>query len=308
MVRRNEVINEALAEEVRRAEQRKKNSDRAAAEAPETEPTAPAASKPREDLIEPDPNPKRRLLMQSASLTASGSGRHGQGKAIPDDESGRQVEDKPETDNEERAEPPGVSSTYTKRRIAVNSKPRGVTTQEAVDGYREKAMRIESVELIELGSIMELPITGQVLRWTRQSNLSVGVSLRKADGWNVKNHSHLTVARHLREKIHTSVLVVTIREDEERGMCSAALRELLRIVKDQIGEKCAVATVLSRESTIWRRASVKTWQKKRQLTYIVVTNDKLIAEQIKSDSTLSVQGNLLHRKVVNVVLNGPTVG
>ena len=29
-------------------------------------------------------------------------------------------------------------------------------------------------------------------------------SLREVDGWNVKKHSHLTVARHLREKIHVS--------------------------------------------------------------------------------------------------------
>ena len=107
--RRNEVINDALAEEVRREVQRKKRSDRAAAEALETEPTASAASEPREDPIEPDPNPKRRLFMKSASLTASGSGRHREGKAIPDDESGMQVEDKPEIDNEERTEPPGVS-------------------------------------------------------------------------------------------------------------------------------------------------------------------------------------------------------
>ena len=111
-------------------------------------------------------------------------------------------------------------------------------------------MRIESVEQIELGSMMELSITGQVLRWARQSNLSGGVSLRKADGWNMKNHSHLTVARHLREKIHPIVLVVTIRKGEERGMCSAAMRELLRIVKDQVGEGCAVAMVLGRKSTI----------------------------------------------------------
>ena len=85
-------------------------------------------------------------------------------------------------------------------------------------------MRIESVEQIELGSIMEPSITGQVLRWAVRSNLSGGVSLRKADGWNMKNHSHLTDARHLREKIHPSVLVVTIGKGEVRGMCSAAFR------------------------------------------------------------------------------------
>ena len=108
----------------------------------------------------------------------------------------------------------------------LKSEPVAVTTQEAVDGHCEKAMKIASVEQIELGNIMELSITGQVLRWARQSNLSGGVSLRRADGWNLKSHSRMTVARHLREKIHPSILVVTIREGEERWMCSASLREL----------------------------------------------------------------------------------
>ena len=40
----------------------------------------------------------------------------------------------------------------------------------------------------------------------------------------------------------------------------------------------------------------------------VVTNDKHIAEQIKSDSTLSARECLLNRKVENVVMNGPEVG
>ena len=62
---------------------------------------------------------------------------------------------------------------------------------------------------------MELSIAGQVLRWARQSSLSCGVSLRKADGWNMKNHSRLTVARHLREKIHPMVLVQEGREHRD---------------------------------------------------------------------------------------------
>ena len=200
---RNEVIDEALAEEATREEQRKKRSDRAAAEVPEV-------SEPREDPIESNPNPKRRLLMKSASLTASGSGQQRGGKAIPDDESGMQFEDSPEIDR-------GIVDKHqTENCNEVGAE--AVTTQEAVDGYREKAMRIESVEQIELGS-MEFSLTGQVLRWARQSNLCGGVSLRKADGWNLKNHSHLTVATHLREKIHSSVLVVTIRGEERRRMC-----------------------------------------------------------------------------------------
>ena len=86
-----------------------------------------------------------------------------------------QLEDKLEVDNEERAEPPGAPSTSIRKEIAVKSEPRAVTTQEAVDGYREKATIIECAEQIELGNIMVLSIAGQVLRWARQSNLSGGV-------------------------------------------------------------------------------------------------------------------------------------
>ena len=98
-------------------------SDRAAAEVTETESSAPAASEPRENPIEPDPNPKRRLIMKSASTTAGGSGQEREMRAIPDDDSRMQIEDKPEVDNEERAEPPGAPSTSIRRRIAVKSEP-----------------------------------------------------------------------------------------------------------------------------------------------------------------------------------------
>ena len=107
------------------------------------------------------------------------------------------------------------TSANTWRRIVVKSEPVAVTTQEAVDGYCEIAMRIATAEQIELGNIMVLSIAGQMLRWPRRSNVLGGVSRRRADGWKLKNHSHLTVARHLREKTHTSMLVVTIREGEE---------------------------------------------------------------------------------------------
>ena len=215
--RRCEVINEA----------------RATAAVPETESAAP---EPRE----PEVNPKRRLLLKSASLSASGSGQRKEKRSIPDDESRMQV---------------------------VKSEPVAVTTQEAVDGHCEKTMRIASVEHIELGNVMELSITGQVLRWARQSNLSGGVSLRSADGWNLKYHSHLTVPRHLREKIHPSMLVVTNREGEERGMCSAAQRELLRVVRDQIEERGVDIIASNNESTVWRKTSVKTLIREKQLKY-----------------------------------------
>ena len=165
--RRDEVINEALAEEVRRGEQRKKRSDGTTAAVPETGSAAPEL---REDPIEPDPNPKRRMLMTSASSTPSGSGQQREKRPIPGRESRMQVEDMSETGTGEGTALPAAPSANTRRRIVVKSEPMAVTTQEAVDGYREKAMRIASVEQIELGNIMELLITGQVLngqdKWT----------------------------------------------------------------------------------------------------------------------------------------------
>ena len=121
-------------------------------------------------------------------------------------------------------------------------------------------------------------------------------------GWNLKNHSHLTVARHLREKTYPSMLVVTIREGEDRGICSAALRELLRIVKDQIEERGVVIIVMSRGSAIWRKASLKSVTRENQLKYVdveetrVITNNRCVAEQMKLD------------KVKSVVMDGPKVG
>ena len=102
--RRKEVINEALAEEVRRGEQRKKRSDGTTAATPGTGSAAPepmtgsAAPELREDPIEPDPNPKRRLIMKSASSEASSSGQQREKRPTPDGESRTQAEGMPETD------------------------------------------------------------------------------------------------------------------------------------------------------------------------------------------------------------------
>ena len=49
-------------------------------------------------------------------------------------------------------------------------------------------------------------------------------------------------------------MVVAFRE--ERGICSAALKELLKIVKDQIQERSVVVIVLNKESAIWKDASI----------------------------------------------------
>ena len=301
--RREEVINEALAEEVRRGEQRKKGIDRVATAAPEVRSMVPgttAESAPvgwRENPIEPNPNPKGRLLMKSASLTASSSGQKREKRSTS-----VQVEDTSVTRTSEGTALPETPSANTRRRIVGKSEPVAVTTQEAIDGYRDKARRIASVEQIELGNIMELSITGQILKWARQVSLSGGVSLCKADGWNLKNHSHLTVARHLREKIHTSMLVVTIRENEERGLCSAALRELWRIIQDQIEERSVVVIVMSKRSSIRKRINLKCATRKEQLKYVdaegmrVITNSEHVAEQIKTD------------KSENIVMDESTIG
>ena len=133
-------------------------------------------------------------------------------------------------------------------------------------------MRIASVEKVELGNIM-----GHVLEWARQSNLSQKLSLRKRNGRNVKNHGHLTVVRHLSEKTHR------IREGEERGNCSAALKELLKIVEDQIEERSVVVLVLNKDSAIWKDAGPKTLLRGDQLKYIdverrrVITNNRCVA-------------------------------
>ena len=128
MDRRNEIINEALADEVRRGEQRKNRTDRTTVAAPGTEPaaasantaaaaaatgptTSPAAGPARENPIQPGVNPKRRLLMKSTPLTASSSGEQVQMRSIPDDESGMQVEDTQKTGTGEGEASPAAEST-----------------------------------------------------------------------------------------------------------------------------------------------------------------------------------------------------
>ena len=83
--------------------------------------------------------------------------------------------------------------------------------------------------------------------------------------------------------------VVTIREGEVRGICSATLQELLKSIKAQIEERCVAVIVRNKKSAIWKDASMKTLLRDDQLKYIdvegmrVVTNNRCVAEQIKSD-------------------------
>ena len=92
MDRRNDVINEALAEEVRRAQQRKRKDDDGAATVLVLEPATLAARDQRESPVEPDPDPKRRLIMKSAPSAASQSGQQREKSQSPT----RKEERKPE--------------------------------------------------------------------------------------------------------------------------------------------------------------------------------------------------------------------
>ena len=121
-------------------------------------------------------------------------------------------------------------------------------------------MRIARVEQVKVGNIMELSVSGHVLRWARQSKLSGGAWLKVAHGWNVKNQGHLTFARHMRERIKPILLGVTLREGEGRGICSicgAASKNLVDIIADQVQEQGAVVFLWHEESASWKGTSVK---------------------------------------------------
>ena len=125
-----------VAEEVRRGEQRKDSSSRGTAAAPA--PKMAASHESRENLIEPDPNPKKRLLIQSASSAASGGGQQRVKRSATDSE--------PESTNW------SSDGNWYWRKCSIaqrldckhqtkffqNSVPVAVTAQEGIDGYREK--------------------------------------------------------------------------------------------------------------------------------------------------------------------------
>ena len=80
------------------------------------------------------------------------------------------------------------------------------------------------------------------------------------------------------------------------------MRELWRIVQDQIEERSIVVIVMNRNSAIWRRANLKSVMRENQLKYVdlegmrVITNSKHVAEQIKIN------------KVENIVMDEPRIG
>ena len=246
------MIDEVLAEETQRGERRKNRCDQTTAAILEPEPAAPAAQDLRESPIEPNPNPKRRLLVKSASSTGSGSGQQSAERPAGDIESGVQTGDLLEMGTGESTTLLGASSANSRRRTVRTSSRRHARSSRRASrkNIEDRECRtgrtgqhngdVNHVACAQMGKTIE-PL------W--------GLSLSKADGWNLKNHSHLTVARHLREKNHPSMLVVTIRDGEDRGICSAALEELLNIVKDQMEDRSVVVFALNKESAIWKNSS-----------------------------------------------------
>ena len=120
MERRSEVINEALAEEVRRNDQKQERSSRYTPAASSSQATSHEL---RETPIELDPNPKRRLLMKSASSAASGSGQEEVQRSATDVEAEPPAEVSMEIKCSKRGALPSAMGPNTRRRIAERTSP-----------------------------------------------------------------------------------------------------------------------------------------------------------------------------------------
>ena len=117
------------------------------------------------------------------------------------------------------------------------------------------------------------------------------------------------------------MLIVTVRAGVERGICSAALKELVKLTKDQAGKRSVVVLVLNRVSAVWKDSSVRTLLPHVLLKYIdvegtrVVTNNRCGAEQIKSDKVLNVATGVVKIETVGnreksqgIVVDGIKIG
>ena len=87
------------------------------------------------------------------------------------------------------------------------------------------------------------------------------------------------------------MMIAMTTEGKDQGLCSAALRELWRIAKDQIEERDVVVIVMSRNLAAWRKASMKSVKREDQLKCInaeemrTITNDECVAGKIKFDES-----------------------
>ena len=88
----------------------------------------------------------------------------------------------------------------------------------------------------------------------------------------------------MRAKTKPSLVVVTNKESEERGIHSAASKFLVDITDDQVREQSVVVFVRNKDSEIWKDMRMKASIRRAQLKYIdvgglwVVTNNRCVAE------------------------------
>ena len=145
--RRSEVLNEALAKEVEITVRRRD----------EIESTAGELAVPQESKDVPislDADSRKRRVMKAVTAVASSRSSQMEDCAVAD-------ESRMDVEEEERSESRSSTELNTRRRIATKtSMDEGrsdettvaVTTQESLDGIREKAMRIASIDELETGS------------------------------------------------------------------------------------------------------------------------------------------------------------
>ena len=107
-----------------------------------------------------------------------------------------------------------------------------------------------------------------------------------ANGWNLKKHCHLTVARHMSEKIQPKL----VRCDAQRKVKHevSTVQQLVNIIEDQGREQSAEVIVWIKESAFWKHTSFTALLRKVHLKCIdvgeqrVITNNRCgVADQIK---------------------------
>ena len=117
--------------------------------------------------------------------------------------------------------------------------------------------------------------------WSCQCHeLSGGASVSIANGWSLKNQGQLTVARHMRQRAKPSLLLVTIREREEKRYPQCGIKKLADIIEDQVQEQDVVVLVWNEESATGKDMNLKAVLRRSELKYIdvgelmVVTNNR----------------------------------
>ena len=147
--------------------------------------------------------------MKSASSAARGSGQQLVQRPATDVEAEAPTDISMEIDDGKRGAQLRVMGPNTRNRIAektclaeaqTSTSAVAITTQEEIDGYRERAMRIAIVGWVELGSTMDLRSCAQVRKHMRKKtkpSLSV-VTLTEGERCIYRAASNIFGAHHRR--------------------------------------------------------------------------------------------------------------